>query len=67
MYMSITHTIGQAVALLGSVCFAGALLYWINGMFLAPSTTGVYSALVWGSVGIACYLLAAGMIDTEAI
>jgi len=65
--MSITHTVGQAVALLGSVCFAGALLYWINGMFLAPSTSGVYSALVWGSVGVVCHLLAAGMIDMEAI
>lgn len=63
--MGIKHPVGQVLAILGAICMASALLYWINGMFLNAGTLAVYNALVYGSIGLVLIVLGGKWVDIE--
>jgi len=52
-------------AILGAICMASGLLYWINGMFLDSGTLAVYNALVYGLIGLVLIVLGGKWVDIE--
>jgi len=63
--MGIKHRVGQMFAILGAICMASGLLYWINGMFLDSGTLAVYNALVYGLIGLVLIVLGGKWVDIE--
>jgi len=59
--MSVTGILGRIAALLATVMFVVALLYWFNYLALGGRVTAIYAAL-WGMLLGIVFLTATGIM-----
>jgi len=59
--MSVTDTLGRFSALLATVMFVVALLYWFNYLALGGGVAAIYAAL-WGMLLGIVFLTATGIM-----